>query len=90
MVDSETLELLLKAQKCQTEAWQAVITIARQYQQMKLHGSYVERSIDGPYVISVCGSEVERYTVMFHENMLRAIERAFLEDALVGQALTKD
>lgn len=42
MLDAETLETLLKAQRFQAGAWQKVIDCARQYAQMKTFGTYIE------------------------------------------------
>ena len=87
VIDEATLEKLLTAQQYHTAAWNEVISLARQYHQMKTHGSYIERGKPG--VTQVCFGDQKRFIEMFHRDLLTAIERACLEDALLGQALAK-
>lgn len=77
------VEELSKQQKFQRGAWAKVNEIARQYAQMKLHGSYVENGS----LHTISFSDRDRYTEMFKDNLLRAVEKAFLEDALTGALL---
>jgi hypothetical protein len=74
---------LREDQQMQTSAWHEVHRCARQYVQMKLHCSYIENG----RVVLRHPSEQKSYTDMFRDNLLRACERAFLEDALMGAAM---
>ncbi|NCQ51895.1 hypothetical protein GW796_08380 [archaeon] len=38
--------------------------------------------------ISICFSDREKYTNMFNDNLLRAVEQAYAEDAIVGAVLS--
>lgn len=86
MVSQETLDALIKAQNFQAGAWQRVITAARKYQQMKLHGSYMDNS-NSSSCIHVSHGDRKNYEELFHEELMHNIASAFLEDAMMGQAL---
>lgn len=79
----QIIKTLREGQSMQTEAWALVLRCARQYAQVKLHGSYIENG----RCILLGKRDQESYQSMFRENLLREVERAFLEDALMGQAL---
>lgn len=84
MADIEQIvKRLTKEQRQQSHAWDSVVREARQYAQVKLFGSYLERGS----VIKLAPGDVESYTRVMRDNVLREIERAFLEDALTGAAL---
>jgi len=84
MISAETLAELAKHVKYQNGAWAEVQRIARQYAMMKAHGRFIETNGE---LIEVNRASIEQYVEMFKENLLRAIERAFVEDALLGVAL---
>lgn len=77
------VEELRKSRAMQRGAWLQVVQSARKYAQMQAHGSYME---NGNFH-SVCFSDRKNYTEMFKENLLRDVERAFAEDAIMGAAL---
>ena len=85
MLDAETLETLLKAQRFQAGAWQKVIDCARQYAQMKTFGTYVDQGHGS--VMSVSKSDQQSYLDMFSTNLQRAAVDALREDAFVGEAI---
>lgn len=74
---------LAKSRNFQKAAWQRVIDTGRQYAQMRAHGSYMENGS----CISVCFSSRDDMANMFRDNLLRAVEQAYAEDAIVGAAL---
>lgn len=76
---------LREGQQLQTAAWQEVQQFGRQYAQMTLHGSYLENG----RCVTVCHSDRKRYAEHYRDEMLRACERAFLEDALMGAAVAR-
>ena len=71
------VEELRKSRATQRGAWQQVTDVGRQYAQMKAHGSYVENG----RVITVSFSSRNDMAEMFKENLLRAVEQAYAEDA---------
>lgn len=77
------VEELRKSRAMQRGAWAQVTEAARKYAQMKAHGSYMENG----NCVAVCFSDRKNYTEMFKENLLRDVERAFAEDAIMGAAL---
>lgn len=79
----ESLEAIIEAQRYQAGAWQKVVDCARTYAMMKATGSYME---NGRRII-VNFSSVKDMEKMFSDNLHRAAEDAFAEDALVGAAL---
>lgn len=82
-MDIERIIKTLRAgSEMQASAWQQVQKVARQYVQMKLYGSY----IDNDRCVNI-GSGCDRMVAHFQEELLREVERAFLEDALMGQTL---
>ena len=88
MTDTELTALISKISKqnnYQKGRWAKVIKIAREYAQMKLHGSYI-----GPNdcLVTVSFSDKSVQVINLNESLLRAIEEAFLEDALTGALLT--
>ena len=83
MASEETIKKLIEAQKYQAGAWQKVIDEGRAYAQMKTFGSYVEKE----RVITVCFSDRKKMEEMFRDNLLRACDDAFREDALMGGML---
>lgn len=74
---------LVKSRKYQRGAWQKVIDEARKYAQMKAHGTYIERG----NVMHCCPGDLEPYTKRFRDNLLQAVESAYIEDAIMGAAL---
>ena len=82
-VNKEVLEELLKAKSYQEARWLKVIARSREYAQLKLHGSYVDCS--GSTVIA--GSSRDHLLQRATDDLLREIESAFLEDALLGAAV---
>ena len=79
-VIQQVVEQTLKAQKYRNGAWLKVIDEGRKYAMMKATGKYIERDS----VISVGLSDRESYIEMFRNNLLHAVEDAFVEDALLG------
>lgn len=80
---STAVEEVLKARNYQTAAWDKVKTVGRQYAQMKTMCSYIENGV----CRLISRSEQTQYTEVFKRNLLRAVEDAFLEDAVVGGTL---
>ncbi len=78
-----SLEAILQAQRYQAGAWQKVVDCGRKYAMMKATGSYMENGNR----ISLSRSDIKRYEEMFLENLARAAEDAFVEDAIVGATL---
>jgi len=83
---NKIIEMLRTAQGMQSGAWALVQRVARQYAQVKLHGSYIDGSGSG-HCVSVGHAQRERMAAHFLEELLREVERAFLEDALMGQTV---
>jgi hypothetical protein len=81
---AKVLAELSKSRNFQRAAWAQVIEIGRKYAQMKLHGSYLER---GGATVRVSFSETARLEEQFKTDLLYQVERAFLEDALMGVAI---
>jgi hypothetical protein len=80
---AKIVEALQKNRSYQRGAWLLVTEAARKYAQMKAHGSYIDRGNS----VTVCFSDRENMTKMYADEVLRAIERAYAEDALMGAAL---
>jgi hypothetical protein len=80
---AEIVAALQKSRSYQRGAWLLVTEAARKYAQMKAHGSYMENG----NCITVCATDRENYTEMFKGNLLRAVEKAYAEDAIMGAAL---
>jgi hypothetical protein len=70
----------LKQQKFQVGAWTKVVDLAKQHAMMKLHGTYMECGS----LVKISGSDRASYLSRIGDNLLRASEDAFLEDALTG------
>lgn len=87
-LNKEQLEALLntavQAQNYRSAAWSRVVEEGRKYAMMKSMGKYIENGV----VISVSFGDRKNYEEMFMGNVLRRIEDAFTEDALVGIAVT--
>lgn len=79
-VIKQVVDEALKAQKYRNGAWLKVIDEGRKYAMMKATGKYIK----GDSVISISFSDRESYIEMFRNNLLHAVEDAFVEDALVG------
>ncbi len=73
---------LKTAQAYQRGAWVKVQEIGRNWAMVKAHGCYMERGDR----ISLCFSDRKNYEEMFLGNLLRAVDDAFIEDAIAGQA----
>lgn len=80
---NQVVEKVLEAQRFRNGAWTRVIEEGRKYALMKGSGCYVENE----KLIKVSFSDVESYTRMFQENLLRYVEDAVVEDTLVGMAI---
>lgn len=75
---------LLKTRAYQKGAWQKVVDESRAYFLMKTRGVYVE---SGGNTVSVGHRDQERMTEAYRDSLLRAVERACTEDALMGAAI---
>jgi hypothetical protein len=85
-MDKQLEQIVIKlreGRQMQTSAWDEVLREARQYAQVKLHTSYIENG----RVIQLNRRDSDAYVNMIRDNLLRACERAFLEDALMGATL---
>lgn len=76
----ELVKKLEKAVAYQRGAWAKVEECGRKYAQMKVFGSYNENGS----LIRVGYNDRKSYEEMFRDNLLRACEDAFQEDAQVG------
>jgi hypothetical protein len=82
-ISKESLEAILQAQRCQIDAWQRVVDCGRQYAMLKATGSIME---DGRRLI-ISFTRRKAMEDMLRDNMARAAEDAFAEDAIVGAEL---
>lgn len=78
---TKVVQALQKNRSLQRSAWLKVTEAARKYAQMKAHGSYINCGN------SITVSDRENMTKMYADEVLRTIERAYAEDALMGAAL---
>ena len=81
----KVIEAVVKTDKYRTAAWSLVIEEGRKYAMMKTHRKYM----DGDRIVSVGADEQTEYIDQYKANLLRYIEDAFLEDALVGISIDK-
>ena len=81
---NRVVDQVLKAQKYRNGAWLKVIEEGRKYAMMKSTGKYVDHN---DTIISVSGSDTEAYLEQYKWSLLRAVEDAFVEDALLGMSI---
>lgn len=75
---------LAESQRLHTAAWEEVRRAGRKYAQMKLHGSCIDSHGNNVLVHFSSRKDHEQH---FEREVLSAIERAFLEDALLGASV---
>ena len=83
---AQAITNLKQAQAYQRGAWVKVQECGRQWAMVKAHGCYVERGNR----ISLSKRDQESYEEMFRENLLRAVQDAFIEDAITGQTFDEN
>jgi len=78
----ELMKTLTQNQNYRTGAWASVIEKARAYALMKTHGVYLDDRGN-----TCRPHEVDKSTEYYRDELLRAVERAFLEDTLLGNSI---
>ena len=85
LTDKELFTHLVKQRGHQTAAWDRVIAESRKLAQMKAHGSYDD---DHGHAVTINFNERARWVAMFTENLLRAVDQAYAEDARMGATIS--
>ena len=83
MLNEEDIKAIQQAQKYQAGAWARVLETAKKYGMVKLHGVTLQNG----EVNHIHFSEVEIYATTLRDQLLSDIERAMLEDALMGATI---
>lgn len=74
---------LTKSRAVQRAHWNEVVEYARAYAMIKLHGRYIE----GGSVVHINHADKKGYVDHFQYKLLESVERAFMEDAMMGAAI---